>query len=484
MAKARRFAPEIPGGLEWFNINSPVMLADVRGRLVLLEFINGTSVHCSRVLDDLDRLSYRYQDDLFIACAHVPVFPGEMRRSHVQKLINRLGIRFPVVHDPERKLLTLFGVTRLPTHVLIDREGCVVGSMTGSGNLAQLEKVIAHQVSLRGSRQTTRAVPLQNRTAPEPKGALRFPGRIALARDRVYVSDSGHNRIVVVSQEGHVVRQYGAQSAGFIDGVGDSAAFRNPQGLVVIDEFLYVADTGNHAIRRISLRTDEVVTIAGNGSAAENAPTMHQLPVNTPLNAPVDVAFQAGRLFIAMAGVHQIWSLSLLTNTLEVFSGSGRTGMVDGGAAVACFAQPSGLAVCGQQIYCVDALSSAVRCVDPVTGYVTTLVSGEQAFPDGKRDQASVAASHLQFPQAIVADNAHKLLWVADTYNDQICRIGISTRHVSRLALDHSLKEPAGLAFDNNTLYIANTNAHEILCVNPDQGRAEALNVSEEYSRI
>jgi sugar lactone lactonase YvrE len=380
--------------------------------------------------------------------------------------------------------LTLFAVTRLPTHVLIDRDGCVVGAMSGSGNLAQLEKVIAHQASLRGSRQATRVVPLPNRTVLEPKGVLRFPGRIALSRDRVYVSDSGHNRILVVSQAGHVVRQYGAQSGGFIDGVGDAAAFRNPQGMVVTDDFLYVADTGNHAIRRINLRTDEVVTIAGNGTAAENAPNMRQLRVDTPMNAPMDVAFQAGRLFIAMAGLHQIWSLSLLTNTLEVLSGSGRAGITDGGPTIACFAQPAGLTLCGQMIYCVDALSSAVRCVDPVTGYATTLVSGEQAFPGGRGDQTLVAACHLQFPQAIGADNAKKSLWVADTYHDQICRIAISTRHVSRLALDHDLKEPTGLAFDNNTLYIANTNAHEILRVNPEQGRVEALNVSEEYSGI
>jgi sugar lactone lactonase YvrE len=484
MATARRFAPEIPGGLDWFNVNSPALLADARGRLVLLEFISGSPVHSSRVLDDLDRLGYRYQDDLIIVCVHVPVFPKETRRSHVQKLINRLGIRFPVVHDPERKLLTLFGVSQLPAHVLIDRDGCVVGSMTGSGNLAQLEKVIAHQVSLQGSRPASRAVPLQNKFVPEPKGTLRFPGRIALARDRLYVSDSGHNRIVVVSQEGRVVRQYGAPSGGFIDGVGDSAAFRNPQGLVVVDDFLYVADTGNHAIRRINLRTDEVVTIAGDGTAAQTAPSTRQLQVSTPLNAPLDVAFQAGRLFIAMAGLHQIWSMSLLTNTLEVLSGSGRAGMTDGGSTIACFAQPGGLTVCGQLIYCVDALSSAVRCVDPVSGYATTLVSGEQAFPGGRSDQALAVASHLQFPQAIGADNARKSLWVADTYNDQICRIAISTRHVSRLALDHGLKEPTGLAFDNNTLYIANTNAHEILRVNPEQGRAEALNVSEEYSGI
>jgi hypothetical protein len=76
------------------------------------------------------------------------------------------------------------------------------------------------------------------------------------------------------------------------------------------------------------------------------------------------------------------------------------------------------------------------------------------------------------------------MLWVADTYNNKIRRIGVESQFVSSLVLDRSLDEPGGLAFHDNTLYIANTNAHEILRLNPDDGHAEALNVTEELAEI
>jgi len=130
----------------------------------------------------------------------------------------------------------------------------------------------------------------------------------------------------------------------------------------------------------------------------------------------------------------------------------------------------------------VDADAAAVRSVDLVTGAVTTLV-GSRLFGFGNRDGAGRAAL-LQYPQDIKADPRHRMLWVADTYNNKIRRIGLDTRFVSSPVVDRGLNEPGGLAFHDNTLYIANTNAHEILCLNPDDGQTTILNVAEENVEI
>jgi DNA-binding beta-propeller fold protein YncE len=322
----------------------------------------------------------------------------------------------------------------------------------------------------------------QSRPSPEPKGVLSFPGRIVAARDRVYIADSGNHRILVTSTSGHVLRQYGGEGQGFLDGDGLSAAFDNPQGIAVNDDFLFVADEGNHAIRRIHLRTDEVVTIAGTGIRGGTRPGPGATPERTALNSPADIVFHNGDLLIAMAGAHQIWRLSLLRNTLEVFSGSGSEGLADGPPSKASFAQPTGLTVCGDKLYTVDATASAVRAVDPRTGYVSTLV-GEGVFAFGGEDGIG-PAGRLQYPLDIKADQGQDMLWVADTYNNKIRRIGVKTRHVSSVLLDRRLDEPGGLAFSNNTLYIANTNAHEVLRLNTDNGQTEALNVTEEHTEI
>jgi len=180
--------------------------------------------------------------------------------------------------------------------------------------------------------------------------------------------------------------------------------------------------------------------------------------------------------------MHQVWSLSLITNTIKVFSGSGSEGLRDGSPNTAEFAQPSGLTVYGTSLYTVDAISSAIRCIDINSGSVTT-ITGSGCYECGDQDGIRTAAK-LQYPMAIEADMEHKMLWVSDTYNNKIRRVGIQTQHVSSVILDRKLNEPCGLAFHDGTLYIANTNAHEVLCLNPDSGRAEPLNVSEKHTYV
>jgi sugar lactone lactonase YvrE len=108
---------------------------------------------------------------------------------------------------------------------------------------------------------------------------------------------------------------------------------------------------------------------------------------------------------------------------------------------------------------------------------------GNSLFGFGNRDGTGKAAL-LHYPQDIKADPQRRMLWVADTYNNKIRRVGLDTRYVSSPAVDRGLNEPGGLAFQADTLYIANTNAHEILCFNPDDGHATTLNVTEEIAEV
>ena len=194
------------------------------------------------------------------------------------------------------------------------------------------------------------------------------------------------------------------------------------------------------------------------------------------------IELEGSLLYIAMAGMHQIWALSLIDNTIKVFAGCGREGLKDGPANVAEFAQPSGIAVYGRNIYTVDAISSAIRCISLDNGSVTTL-AGTGLYEYGDADGTQTAAK-LQYPTAIAADLEHRMLWVSDTYNNKIRRVGVKTHHVSSVVLNRQLEQPGGLAFHAGNLYIANTNAHEILCLNPDKGQAEPLNVTDENSTI
>jgi DNA-binding beta-propeller fold protein YncE len=483
MSATKSRAPEFPAGLEWFNVKQPVRLADQTGRVVLIDFGTFSSVHCQHVLQDLHKLRARFRNDLVVISVHSPKFTAEKKRSHVLKAINRLHINHPVVHDPDLKLWKIYGTKFWPTQVLVDTEGCILGAMTGDGKKSQLQLIIQYQLNRNSGRTESRAPSFPVYPAREAPGVLSFPGRIVVTPNRLYIADSGHNRILVASSAGQVLRQYGSEGAGFIDGHGSAAAFDNPQGMVLVDDFLYVADTGNHAIRRIHTRTNDVVTIAGTGKAGTTATVdIPGTPLTVSMSSPTDVVFRNGKLYIAMTGSHQIWRLSLIANTIEVFSGSGYEDLQDGPPGSAAFSQPTGLALLQNRLYCVDAGASAVREIDIDTGLVKTLV-GEGLFDFGDSDGAG-ATARLQYPMDIVADPAHQMLWVSDTYNNKIRRIGLSSRYVSSTMCNRRLDEPGGLALHQDTLYIANTNAHEILSLNPNNGHAEVLNISEELVEI
>jgi sugar lactone lactonase YvrE len=485
MPAVRKVAPEFSGALEWFNTETPLAVTSLRGHLVLLAFVESSSVESRRMLGELDRLGYRFQDRLLILCVHQPSLPAEVRRSHVQGFVQRNRLRFPLIHDPGHVLGARYTIRDLPALVLIDADGLIVGTLNGARELAGLQAVIRHQLDLRTGRSVSGAAPVVAGFAREPDRVLRFPARIVLAGDRMYVSDSGHNRVLVLSAQGNVIRQYGANAGGFVDGIADSAAFSNPQGLALVDDFLYVADAGNHAIRRIELINGEVVTVAGDGTAGGPIQPLRQYPADTPMSAPFDVVRSDGRLYIAMAGADQIWSLSLLTNSVELLAGSGARGQVDGKSAQARLAQPTGLALGGRTLYCADALTSALRCVDVGTGSVGTLAGRRERIQQAaQRQDGADPGDGLQFPQALVMDAHQRRLWIADSYNNRICMLDIQSSRLSTVVRDAGLLEPAGLAIGNDTLYIANTNAHAIMRVKPDQAQVEVLNVSEENSEF
>ena len=139
MVATRSLAPEFPAGLEWFNVDSPVRLADQRRRVVLVDFGAWSSIACQRTLRDIQVLGGKYRDELVVISVHSPRFPAEIRRSHVLNSISKYRISHPVVNDPDMKLWNMYGIKGWPTQVLVDREGTILGAISGGGKLAQLD---------------------------------------------------------------------------------------------------------------------------------------------------------------------------------------------------------------------------------------------------------------------------------------------------------------------------------------------------------
>jgi hypothetical protein len=150
---------------------------------------------------------------------------------------------------------------------------------------------------------------------------------------------------------------------------------------------------------------------------------------------------------------------------------------VDGGAETCAFAQPESMVLVDQNLYIVDSAASAVRCLHLPSRAVHTLVGRglfESGDADGVRSQAL-----MQHPTAIAHDGRTPQLWVADSYNNCVRTLRLSGGDLRRHAIDHPLAEPSALAVGAGVLWIANTNAHEVLRVDIASGAVQRLPIGE-----
>lgn len=477
MTENRIHAPELPNNLEWFNTKEAIRLADLKGRVILLDFWSYCCINCMHIIPDLKYLENKYGDRLVVIGIHSPKFPNERVGAHVQKAINRNHIRHPVANDPLFQTWKSYGIRAWPSIIVIDPEGYVLGVMPGEGRRKQLDDLIQEQLRKVEAQELQDVPALPLHFSPEPESFLSFPGKILVSPKHLYISDSGHNRILEANHQGRVLRIFGSAGAGFLDGQGDQVSFDNPQGLALINGYLYVADAGNHAVRRINLQDGEVVTIAGNGQQGRYEALNTNHPVETRLNSPWELAYTDGSLFIAMAGQHQIWNMQLSTNTIDLFSGSGREDLQDGTAKNAAFAQPSGLALVEHSLYVADAETSAIRSVRLSDGKTTTVI-GTGLFDFGDLDDFGTNA-RLQHPLGIAYDQVRHCLWIADTYNHKLKKLDVHTNEVSTVDTNTHLEEPAGISIYGDSLWIANTNAHEIQCLDLENSACRIVDIHE-----
>ncbi|NLX23263.1 MAG: redoxin domain-containing protein [Phycisphaerae bacterium] len=484
-------APDFHGLDGWLNTDKPLRMADLRGRVVLLDFWTYCCINCLHVIPDLQYLEDKYRDEPFVVIGvHSGKFSQEKDPENIRQAILRHNIAHPVAVDSDYQVWNAYAVHAWPTLVLIDPEGYVVGQVSGEGHRGLLDRTIARllaQHRLKG----TLAGPMTfraDREAFQP-GVLQFPGKVLADEDRprLFISDTNHHRVLVADQDGKVNMVIGSGSPGRADGPFADARFHQPQGLALSSDgdTLYIADTGNHLIRAADLRTGRVTTVAGTGEQtrdyAANGPAQE-----TAISSPWDLARVDTRLFIAMAGTHQIWVLDLAGGRVSAFAGTGREARIDGPNHRAAFAQPSGLATNGRRLFVADSEISTIRWVEvDRAGRTGTLAGSGGLFDFGHRDAAGDKAL-FQHPLGVALQGEY--LFVADTFNHLIRRVRLSDGQTTTwlgtgkpdvgTPDDIGLFEPGGISVAGNTLYIADTNHHRVLAADLQTRAVRVLDVT------
>lgn len=468
-------APELSGSLEWINAPATA-LGQQRGRVVVLGFWHAGSATCENLLDDLRYLQGKHADGISVLGVHTPKFEAERSAKVALKAVNRNAVRFPVAHDPGFVTWQHYGIRAWPSVALLDPHGRLVEIRSGDLQREALDIAVAQLLEQAGADGHRVYESVQPALKPEPRQALSFPSGLCVTQSHLYVSDTGHHRVLECTHEGRILRQFGSGNPGFLDGGGGECSFQSPRGLTVMKDMLYVADTGNHALRRVRLLDGDVDTLAGTGRPGEPVATSG-LAAALPLNGPWDVAGAFDRLYIAMAGSHQVWEFDLGKRAMRVVAGSGRAALADGVGQYASFAQPAGLAMVQQTLYVVDSAASAVRSVHLANGGVQTLV-GQGLFDFGDQD-GTRSAARLQYPLALALDPRSPLLWIADSYNNAIKMLRLGGGDLRRHEIDYRLHQPAAIAASPGALWIANTDAHEVVRIDLDAGTARRMPVGE-----
>jgi len=465
-------APDFPPGLDWVNTSRPLALAELRGRLVLLDFWTFGCINCLHVIPDLLRLEQEFGDALVVIGVHASKFSNEARIESLRRVVQRYGITHPVVADPDYAIWQAYAVRAWPTTVLIDPTGRIIAQRSGEGVYDAIHDLVAETIATHQQRGTLHSGPLTLMPEEFPETALRFPGKVLAdaTHDRLYIADSGHNRIIVATLAGQVLALIGSGEPSLRDGAWHEAALNQPQGMALDGEHLYLADAGNHAVRVAHLAKQTLQTVAGDGSLAYGQPAGHA--AETRLNSPWDLVRVGRMLFIAMAGTHQLWALNLDTRQIGPFAGSGREGLHDGPRPLALMAQPSGLTTDGERLYVADAEASAIRAIGWEPDDRVHTVIGQGLFVFGDVD-GGWSDARLQHPLGVAHHQG--LLYVADTYNHKLKVIDVGAGQVSTLLGDGEpgwvdgeaprFSEPGGLCGAAGLLYVADTNNHVVRIV-------------------
>jgi len=432
----------------WLNTGGKELtLADVRGKILILDFWTFCCINCLHVLDELRPLEEKYGDVLVVIGVHSPKFEHERDPEALRAAVERYGVHHPVLDDADMVMWQQYAAKAWPTLAVVDPTGYLVASMAGEGHAEGLSRLIDELITVHEAKGTLHRGDGPYVPPAPPETALRFPGKaIELPSGNLLVSDSARHSLVELLRDGEtLVRRIGSGERGRADSPAPS--FSEPQGLCLLPERIaevagydvVVADTVNHLLRGLTLATGEVRTIAGTGRPWRSTVDDHSHDaLASDLSSPWDLAWYDDKLIIAMAGIHQLWWFDPIKRTTGVYAGTTVEALRDGPIPDVWMAQPSGLAAAGDRLWIVDSESSALRWI--AAGELHTAV-GQGLFDFGHVDGPGAEAL-LQHPLGVGALPDGSVL-VADTYNGAVRRFDPVTSTVSTIA--DGLAEPSDI---------------------------------------
>ncbi len=234
------------------------------------------------------------------------------------------------------------------------------------------------------------------------------PAGIATDGKTAYVTDGNNGAIRAIDVGTTEISTLAGPGYGYVDGPGSSARFRDPRGLALdaAHGLLYIADTGNNLIRKLDLSTDTVSTVAGSTAAGSADGSLSAARFWQPYG--IAVSTDGAKLYVADTGNNAIRLIDLTAGTVTTLAG-GTRGANDGAGAAASFNEPLGVALSTDQatLYISDYGNHTIRALNLAGAAVTTIAGAPGVC--GAVDGVGGAA-RLCTP-ALLATDGHTLFW-------------------------------------------------------------------------
>ena len=306
-----------------------------------------------------------------------------------------------------------------------------------------------------------------------------LPYSIAQSGDTLYVTDGTYHSIRTINtttaQVGTIVTSGGLSGAagldgGYVNGPGTSARLKLPRDIVAAGgNTLYVADFGNHRIRKVIAGADAAATrvslLAGSGTQGD----ADGAGAAAEFDSPIGLALSGTKLYVADMNKHRIREIDLASPeyTVRTIAGNGTPGDADGPGSTARFNRPSGLALdaSGTKLYVADSDNHCIRVIDLASNDVDT-IAGSCGTPPDHADGAGTTAAKFNIPVGLALSG--NTLYVADSENHRIRTVDLADpdKTVNTIAGDGTagwtngigtaarFESPTGIAVRGSTLYV------------------------------
>lgn len=299
---------------------------------------------------------------------------------------------------------------------------------------------------------------------------LDFPAGIATNNRTVYVANSRNNTIVAIDVVSHSITSVAGKNFkdGSNDGVGEAARFNSPDGIALVNRDLYVVDTNNSDLRKINLDTRAVTTVAG---TANISGTEDGHATSAHFNLPSQVATDGKNIYISDSGNDTIRQLSLADGMVKTIGGQAQqTGKADGPASKSMFNGPSGVATDGKSVYVADTGNDEIRKIDLSTMTTSTIAgTGEEGSKDGPGAQAQ-----FDNPGALCLNG--NVLYVMDADSHSIRKIDTTSNNVTTLTqVNGHIGSGCGITSDGKTLYYSDTTENSVEATDTATGNFVSL---------